>query len=44
MNGLDTNNAIFQPDNAAVHTSKLSKDKFKTKNIEVLGSLLSLQI
>ena len=31
MNRLDTNNAIFQQDNAAIHTSKLTKDWFKTK-------------
>ena len=36
MNRLDTNNAIFQQGNAAIHTSKLTKDWFKTKNIEVL--------
>ena len=30
------NNAIFQQDNAAIHTSKLTKDWFKTKTIEVL--------
>ena len=33
---LDINNAIFQWDNAAIHTSKLKKDWFKTKLIEVL--------
>ena len=36
MNHLDTNNAIFLQDNAAIHTSKLTKDWFKTENIEVL--------
>ena len=36
MNRLDTNNAIFQQDNVAIQTSKLTKDWFKTKNIEVL--------
>ena len=36
MNRLDTNNAIFQQDNATIHTSKLTKDWFKTKNIQVL--------
>ena len=36
INRLDTNNAIFQQDNIAMHTSKLTKDWFKTKNIEVL--------
>ena len=36
MNCLDTNNAIFQQDNAAIHTSKFMKDWLKTKNIEVL--------
>ena len=35
MNRLYTNNAIFQQDNAAIHTFKLTKDWFKTKNIEV---------
>ena len=35
MNHLDTNNFIFQQDNAAIHTSKLTKDWFKTKDIEV---------
>ena len=33
---LDTNNAIFHLDSASIHTSKLTKDWFKTKNIEVL--------
>ena len=37
MNRLDTNNGIFQRDNTAIHTSKLKKDWFKTKNIEVLN-------
>ena len=36
MNCLDTNNAIFQQDKAAIHTSKLTKDWFKTKDIEVV--------
>ena len=36
MNRRDTNNAIFQQDNEAIQTSKLMKDGFKTKNIEVL--------
>ena len=36
MNRLYTNNAIFQHDNAAIHTSKPTKNWFKTKNIEVL--------
>ena len=36
MNHLDTNNAIFQQDNAAICTSKLTKSWFKTKTIEVL--------
>ena len=36
MNRLDINNAIFLQDNAAIHTSKLMKDWFKTKNFEVL--------
>ena len=31
MNRLDTNNAIFQRNNAAIHTSKLTKNWFKTK-------------
>ena len=39
MNCLDTNNAIFKQDNATIHTSKLMKDCFKTKNIEVLDCL-----
>ena len=38
-NCQDINNAIFQQDNAAIHTSKLTKDWFKTKNIEVLDWL-----
>ena len=36
MNYLDSNNAIFQQDNASIHTSKLTKDWSKTKNIDVL--------
>ena len=36
MSCRDTNNTIFQQDNTAIHTSKLTKDWFKTKNIEVL--------
>ena len=36
MNHLDSNNAIFQQDNTAIDTFKLTKDRFKTKNIEVL--------
>ena len=36
LNRLDTN-AIFQQDNAAIHISKLTKDWFKIKNIEVFG-------
>ena len=36
MNRLDTNNTIFQLDNAAIRTSKLTKNWFKTKDIEVL--------
>ena len=36
MNRLDTNNAIFQQDNTAIQVSKLTKDWFKTKTIEVL--------
>ena len=39
MNCLDTNNAIFHQDNTAIHISKLLKDWFKTKNIEVLDWL-----
>ena len=31
INRLDTNNAIFQQDKAAIHSSKLTKDWFKTK-------------
>ena len=33
MNRRDPNNAIFPPDNAAILTSKLTKDCFKAKNI-----------
>ena len=36
MNCLNTNNALFQQDNAAIHTSKLMEDWFKTKNTDVL--------
>ena len=36
MNRLDTNNAIFQQDNAAIYTYKIMKDWFKMKNIKVL--------
>ena len=36
MNCLDTNNDIFQQNDAAIQTSTLTKDWFKTKNIEVL--------
>ena len=36
MNRLDTNHAIFQQDNAAVHNSKLTKERLKTKNIVIL--------
>ena len=32
MNRLDTNNAIFQQENAAIRTATLTKDWFKTKN------------
>ena len=35
INRLDSNNAIFQQDNVAIHTSKLTKDWFK-KKIDVL--------
>ena len=44
MNRQTTNYAIFQQDNAAIYTSKLTKDRFKTKNTEVLTGPLSLQI
>ena len=44
MNHLGPNNAIFQQDNAAIHSSRLTKDLFKTKNIEVLDWPTSLQI
>ena len=44
MNRRDTNNAIFQQDNAAIHTSKLTKNWFKTKIIAVLYCPLGLQI
>ena len=36
INCRDTNSAIFQQDNAAIHTSELTKDLFKTKKIEIL--------
>ena len=36
MKRRDTNNPIFLQDSAAIHTSKFTKDWFKTKNIEVL--------
>ena len=36
MNRLDTNDAIYQQDNATINTSKFTKDWFKTKNIKVL--------
>ena len=37
LNRLDTNNAIFQQDNVAIHACKLTKDWLKTKkNIKVL--------
>ena len=39
MNRLDTNNVIFQQDNVALQTFKLTKNWFKTKNIEVLDWL-----
>ena len=44
MTRLDTNNAIFQQDNAAIHTSKLTKDWFKTKILKFWTGALSLQI
>ena len=37
MNRLDTNNTIFQRDNTAIHTSKLTKDWFKTKKYGSFG-------
>ena len=37
MNRLDTNDTIFQQDNATIHISKLIKNWFK--NIEVLDWL-----
>ena len=37
MNCRDTNNPIFPRDNVTIHTSKLTKDWFKTKNIEVFN-------
>ena len=40
MNCLDTNNAIFQKDNIAIHPSKLTKDWFNPKNIKVLDWLI----
>ena len=36
MNRLDINNDIFQLDNAHIPIYKLTKDWFKTKNIEIL--------
>ena len=33
MNRLDSNNAIFQQDNAAIFISKLTENWFKTKKI-----------
>ena len=36
MNRLDTNNAIFQQDNTAIHTSKLTKDWFKISELSLL--------
>ena len=35
MNRFDTNNDIFHQDNTDIHTFKLTKDWFKTKNIEI---------
>ena len=39
INRLDKNNAIYQQDNAATHTSKFTKDWFKTKNIDIFDWL-----
>ena len=36
MNRVDINYALFQQNNAAIHTPRLTKDWFKTKNIEVV--------
>ena len=44
MNRLDTNNAIFQQNNAAIHPSKLTKDSFKTKLFKFWTDPPSLQI
>ena len=44
MNRLDTNNTIFQQDNTSIHTSKLTKDWFKTKVLKFWTGPLSLQI
>ena len=44
MNRLDSNNAIFQHDNAAIHTSRLTKDWFKTKILKFWNGPLTFQI
>ena len=44
MNRLDTNNVVFQQENAVLPTSKLMKDWFKTENIDVLDCPTKLQI
>ena len=43
MNRLDTNKAIFQQDNAAKHTSKLTKNGLKQKILKFWTGPLSLQ-
>ena len=43
MNRLDANNAIFQQDNAAIHTSKLTKDWLKQKILKSRTGPQSLQ-
>ena len=44
INRLDTNSAIFQPDKTTIHTSKLTKDWFKTKILKFWTGPLRLQI
>ena len=44
INRLGSNNTIFQQNNTAIHTSKLTKNWFKTKNIEDWTGPISLQI
>ena len=44
MNCLDTNNAIFQQDNTAIHTSSSQKTGLKQKILKFWTDPLSLQI